>query len=159
MKYSITNQINSFEFHDAQVYYLDYKERTLSVYVKHLNLHKDVKQNPCNCDLEIDCARMVFVDFCVYTFEPGRAWKRDENGALYTEDPIVIIRGKEAEEKFVRELQNSICVLDLGKKDNERYYLDGSGVEPFFSVVFSFSRVTVEWDGYSQKAWYEVCKS
>lgn len=88
MKYSITNQINSFEFHDAQIYYLDYKERTLSVYVKHLNLHKDVKQNPCNCDLEIDCARMVFVDFCVYTFEPGRAWKRDENGALYTESAM-----------------------------------------------------------------------
>ena len=65
--------------------------------------------------MEIELARITFHGFCIKSFEPGRAWKPDENGKLYTNEPQVIFKGQTAEEKLLNELRAGVTVFEFGK--------------------------------------------
>ncbi len=168
MKYSSTDRLEDFEFHDSELSLVSWDKflteipgnednYRLIVSAKHLNVHKDAAPNNVGADMEIKEARIIFDGFRINEFEPSRIWKRDENGNSYTDDPLVIHTGDKARSMFENELRNSISVLGITNNNGE-YTLGAMGIDPYFAVRFTFSSVCIEWDDYSKKAWYELHK-
>ena len=155
MHYSSTNRLQDFEFHDAELSLTSWEDNRLIVCAKYLNIHKDAAPNNVNADMEISEAIITFSGFQIKEFEPSRTWETDENGKSYTDDPLVIHTGTKARSMFENELRNSIRVMGI-VLENGIYELGGIGIDPYFSVRFTFSDVEVEWDDYRKKAWYEL---
>lgn len=158
MKYRAVNQLDCFEFHDTVFTFVRFDNDELVVSAKHLNIHKSTEQNTSDYDLEIDCAKIVFKGLQTHSFEPSREWKIDEKGNSYTNDPLIIFKGQEAEDKLMQEIRNGIKIYYFGRDGDSQYCIEGCGIDPFFTTKFSFDSVTVEWDGYLKKAWYEFHK-
>lgn len=158
MKYISWNHLEDFEFHDAVLIFESYKDNTLIVTAKCLNMHKDTKQNINDYDAEIASAVITFEHFKVHSLEPLRAYKIDADGNLYTNDPQIIYQGKDAEEIFIKKLKSSISLngLNVQNKDNRTMIeLETNGYVSLFTAVCSCVSVTVAWDEYCGKAWYE----
>ena len=154
MRYSSTNRLQDFEFHDAELSLTSWEDNRLVVFAKYLNVHKDSAPNNTGTDMEISEARITFNGFQAKEFEPSRTWKRDENGNFYTNDPLIIHTGAVARSMFANELKNKIEVMEMSQ-DLGIYTISAVGIYPF-SVSFTFSDVKIEWDGYRQPAWYTV---
>lgn len=153
MHYS-SSRPGDFEFHDAVMTLESLAEGRLTVSVKALNLHAAAEQNDQPTDMEISHARMTFHDFRVLTFEPGRAWRRDAKGALYTDDPLIVYQGADAEEHLLEELRSGLCVYAFQADGKSRYHLEACGTEPWFAAQFTASAVFIEWDEFRRPAWY-----
>ncbi len=154
MKYTSNNIFSDFEFHDAYFQLISIQGNAFTISVQFLNIHKNTVQNPHNTDMEITLAQITFGNFQVMSFEPGRTWKRDKNGKLYTDEPQVIFEGEAAKEKTTNELHHGITIFAFGTLENGNCYFDGAGEEPWFTVQFLFDSVTIEWDSYRKPAWY-----
>ena len=161
MKYSSTDRLQDFEFHDSEFSFVSWncllEHQWLCISAKHLNVHKDAAPNHSGSDMEIREALITFYDFEMREFEPARAWQRDENGNLYTDDPLVIYTGAEAHDLFISELKKGICIAGITQADNKHELFASS--DPMFFARFTFSQVKIKWDDYSQKAWYELKKT
>jgi len=155
MNYQSTNILQDFEFHDAHFELEKLEAGALTISARYLNIHKNTEQNKHETDMEITVAYITFGNFRVVSFEPGRSWKQDANGKLYTDEPQVVFEGQTAETKLFRELEAGAEVMEFGDLDNGNYYFDGIGVEPWFHVQFLFDSVIIEWDEYRKPAWYE----
>ncbi len=155
MKYNSTNIFSDFEFHDAYFKLENIEDNVLTISAEYLNIHKNTEQNPSDIDMEIKIAQITFNNFQIISFEPGRSWKRAENGELYTDEPQVIFKGEVAKEKSLNELRFGATIFELGTLENGNHYFDGAGDEPWFQVQFLFDAVTIEWDEFRKPAWYE----
>ncbi len=155
MKYISTNIFSDFEFHDSYFRFESFKNNTLTITVKYLNVHKNIEQNPYDTDMEIEYAQIAFNNFRVMSFEPTRTWKQDIHGEYYTDEPQVIYEGEIAKEKTFAEFRFGITVMEFGTLENGNYYFDALGNVPWFQVQFLFDSATVEWDEFKKKAWYE----
>ena len=147
MKYHVENQLDLFEFHDSEFTLIKFDNNELIVSVEYLNIHKNSVPNPSNYDMEIKDAIITFKDFHV-TYCKTYSYSNKIN--IYYE--------QEATEKFKGEYSEHINIFDLGKLDDSQYYIDAGGVSIFFSIYFSYDKVTIEWDEYRKKAWYEPYK-
>ena len=154
MKYTSTDRLCDFEFHDAEITLDVHNNGWLSLWADYLNIHCDAEQNPFDTDMEIDRAYISFKNFNLLSYKPGRAWKQNENGEFYTDEAEVIYRSDDALKLFLSQLNDNVCVLDLGQYEDDVYYIDGCGSDPFFSVFFTFDSVTIEWDYCTKQAWY-----
>jgi hypothetical protein len=160
MRYRIENQLDIFEFHDAEFSLVGYDQNELVLSAKHLNIHRDVKENPHDCDMEIDAAQIVLTKFEVISCEPMRAYQKDDDGNWYTDEPQIIYTGEEARNYFLREIKKGIAIncIDICKKGN-RSQIEWSTCGPtYFFATFTFAGAVVEWDAYCKKAWYELHK-
>lgn len=147
MKYSSVNNLQDFEFHDAQMEFISYADSKLVVSVKYLNIHKATPQNDFETDMEINLAQITFEGLSVKLFQLSKDEKANISNRISTE--------KETEQKYISELKHGINIFEFGLFDSGFYYIDACGAEPWFTVQFSFKNVTVEWEEYSNKAWYE----
>ena len=157
MRYSSTNRLQDFEFHDSELSFISWEDNRLSVSAKFLNVHKEAAPNNADADMEISEARITFYGFELKEFEPSRTWKTDANGQSYTDSPLIIHTDAIARKMFEAELQNSITVIGIAC-DGGIYELGAGGIDPYFSARFVFSDVNIEWDDYRKKAWYELHK-
>lgn len=155
MKYTSSNIFSDFEFHDAYFKLESITDNAITISVQYLNIHKNTEQNPFDTDMEIEIAHITFNNYRVKSFEPGRAWKQDENGELYTDEPHVIFAGETAKEKALNELQHGATIFEFGTLENGNHYFDGASDEPWFQVQFTFDAVNIEWDSFKKPAWYE----
>ena len=160
MKYRIENQLDLFEFHDSEVSLVGFDKKDLTVSVKHLNIHKDAKENPHDCDMEISLANICFQNIHILSVEPARAYRSDADGNLYTDEPQIIFTGKDAEKKFIRELKNGFTIncIDIRQFGEHKTIEINTTALECFSAILSFSDIIVEWDEYRKKAWYELQK-
>ena len=150
------NRLGDFEFHDALLTLDRFDGEGLTVKAEHVNVHKTAGFGALSHDMELDSAKITFQGFCAATFEPGRVWKTGADGRSYTDDPLIIFDGKNAEKVILEELCGGINVYSMGKKEGGRYYIEGCGFKPFFAMEFNAGEVVLEWDGYRKKAWYEL---
>ncbi len=158
MGHFFSDQLQNFEFHDSCFSYISWNDEVLKISVKHLNAKKDTLANDFDSDMEIEEAKITFCGFSVKEFEPLRAWHRNEDGDLYTDDPHIIYTDIEARNMFEDELRNSFAVTGIFNNGNEEYELSASSGGGGFTLRFRFSSVAVEWEKYLQKAWYELHK-
>lgn len=154
MKYCSIDRFQDFEFHDSEFSFVSWEDDRLVVFAKFLNIHKDAEPNNFGVDMELDKAQITFYGFKLKEFEPSRTWKTDENGNSYTNDPLIIYTDDKARSMLENELKNAVDVMGI-TYDNGEYELGAIGIDPYFSVRFSFSSLEIQWDGYRKKAWYE----
>lgn len=158
MKYRVENQLDLFEYHDSVFSLVSFDKKELVVSVKHLNIHKDTKENPHDCDMEISSANIYFQNIQILSFEPVRAYQLDADGNWYTNEPQIIYQDDEAKENFINALKNGFSIngVDI-QRHSECTTFDFDTNSPIcFNATFSFSNVIVEWDSYRRKAWYEL---
>ncbi len=156
MKFCVKNDLSIFEFHDAEFSLIRFDGCNLVVSASMVNIHKNTPQNSSAFDMEIASAKITFENFHSATYEPGREWAEDENGNSYPIGPQVIFNGQEALARIIDELKNGIVVLHFVKGDNCSYSIGAIGIEPYFEITFHFDSVSVCWDEYRKKAWYEL---
>ncbi len=162
MKYTTKNNFQDFEFHDAEFYFEGFSGGALTVTAEHLNIHKGTKENPYDCDMEIEAAKITFADFAVQTLQPFAEYQRDENDNLYTDDPPVICEGKAAEDYFIDTLKEYIAIyafeatVSNGNATVTIHTIDMDTTgKDYFRAIFTCTDFKVEWDNYCGKAWYE----
>lgn len=157
MKYCVENNLAVFEFHDSFFSFLSFDGSNLVLSASRVNIHKDTPWNPSDCDMEIDSAQIVFKNFHAATYEPDRVWETGADGKSYLVGPRVIFSGQDAMDRILAELQNEIAVYYFSQKEGGTgYSIGGNGIEPYFEMEFDFDAVTVAWDEYKKKAWYEL---
>ena len=154
MKYISVNSLSDFEFHDAEFVFDSFVNNQLTIIAYNLNIHKSTEQNPFETDMEIERACITFEGIDIISYEPGRAWQKDESGRFYSNEPQVIFSDDEAHCRFMEQLKTGITVLDLDIKERKIYFIDAMAVDPFFTVCFTFERVVIAWDSYKKDAWY-----
>ena len=154
LKYVSINRLSDFEFHDSELTLVSFEDQCLILNATYLNVHKGIEQNPHKVDMEIALASLTFEDFVIWSYEPGRSWKRDEKGQYYTDEPQIILSGKEANDRFITQIKNGITDFDLGVKEGSIYFIDGIAEDPFFTLCFMFQNVSIEWDDFKGRAWY-----
>lgn len=151
MEYNVENQLDLFEFHDSEFALIQFDNDKLIVSVKYLNIHKISLPNPSDYDMEIKNAIITFKNFHITQYK-----------FYSSQNEITDYYEQEAIEKFIEEFDGEyvkhINIFDLGKLDNSIYYIDASGKSTFFAIQFTFDNVTIEWDEYRKKAWYELFK-
>lgn len=155
MKYLVENDLSLFEFHDSSLSLVSFDGRNLILCAGNLNIHKHTPQNPGDFDMEIDSAWITFRNFRSATYEPGQTWKVGEDGQSHPVGPRVILAGQEGLDAILEELEEEITVYHF-EKEERGYSVGCSGIEPYFTMEFDFDSVTVCWDAYKKKAWYEL---
>ncbi len=154
MKHLSIDRPQDFEFHDAEWSCICHDAQTLVMETRHLNVRQVAEQNDCDCDMEIDLARMTFRGFRVISYEPGRCWRIDPFGHKYPEGPQIILEHEEALAAFLKELENIVTIYSFTQDGEGEYTLDGMGEEPFFTLHFRCDEMMIEWDDHSCPAWY-----
>ncbi len=154
MKYTTKNNFHDFEFHDAEFCFESFTGNVLTITAEHLNIHKGTKENPYDCDMEIESAKITFADFAVDSLSPIQ-----ESG---TSEPPVIYEGKAAEDYFIENLKEYITILSLessvsgGKTTFKIHTIDMDTIgKDYFRAVCTCTDFKAEWDTYCGKAWYE----
>ncbi len=143
MKYRVVNDLTPFEFHDSVWKLETFEAGALALRVKELNLHRDVAQNPCGCDMEIEEARMTFEGVRIWTHTPSVRWKSDAAGISRPAEAIVTCTGESAAERLLHELRRRINVFSMEEK-NDRCKICACGDDPYFEAEFSAEAVRIE---------------
>lgn len=160
MKYHTKNQLNIFEFHDSILSLVSFDKNNLVLSAEGLNIHNNVPENPFDCDMEILFSNITFTNTRFYSFEYPEARITDSNGNTYIEKSRIISEEKNSENHFINELNKKISVhgITLYEKNCKNFIKIQTNGVSVFTVDFSFEAVTVEWDEYLNKAWYESLK-
>ncbi len=146
MKYTFTDRLSDFEFHDSEFTLISFENGNLAVEVIYLNVHKDAIGDEFDSDMEIKRAVMTFEDFRVIDFERWRPITQ----------PRIVYEGAEADAEFIKALKETIDVsLIKEKRENgicfieiDTYTMGG------FSANISCKSIRIEWNDFSKKAWY-----
>jgi len=151
MKYNVENQLDLFEFHDSKFTLVSFDNDELIVSVKHLNIHKNSIHNPSDYDMEIKDAIITFKGFHITYYKAHSFLNKI---STYYEQKAIEKFKKEFKEKHT----NHINIFYLGMIDDSLCHIDADGKSPFFSIEFTYDNVTIEWNEYLKKAWYELYK-
>ncbi len=155
MKYKSVNSLQDFEFHDASMEFVSFRNGQLVVAVKHLNVHKNTEQNGQDKDMEIEQAQMTFENFSVKHYENMRAQELGDDGTYHDVEPVIAYVNEAAQEKLFSLWNKDLWVLALDRYDDELYYMDvDAWLCTMFTIRFCFDSVTVTWDDFSGPAWY-----
>lgn len=156
MKYCVKDQLDLFEFHDSVFSFVSFDGKDLVVSAECLNIHEEAEENPHDCDMEIDLATISWQNVQILSLRP---WL-DENGNWYSNESQIVFTGKEAEEKLIYALKDGITLNDIDVQQfDDHAMIEIEATAPkYFLATFSYSDVTVEWDTYRKKAWYECFK-
>ena len=141
MQYKAENKLDIFEFHDAELSLGCFDKNTLVFSATHLNIHKHTKQNPGDCDLEIERAVLRFEHMESVTFENRRPI---ENGNPVGEQ--IVLEGADAVKEMLSGFVKGIIV----------FYIFEEIDFTFFTIAFTPQTTSVEWDAYIGPAWYET---
>lgn len=155
MKYTSTNKITDFNFHDAYFELVSFENKELKISAKHLNIHKTATENPESRDMEIKEAIITLINFDSPFFKEGdkTTFKPDGQREVTIVDPVT---GDDALKAFLQEIEDGLTVYYFGKDENEKYAIEGCGISPFFTAELSFSQIIISWDEFLKPAWYEL---
>ena len=157
MKYFSKNELNDFEFHDTVLSFESFSDNCLTLQATALNIHKSAEQNPHSTDMEISRARISFegVRFLSYKYRED-IWKKGNDGNdMIEQGPEIILHDQDASQRFLDQVKEWVRIYWLGLAENGVYYMDATSPEnPFFTVLFTFNQIVIEWDDYKKEAWY-----
>ena len=154
MKYCVENNVDVFAFHDSEFSFDSFDGTNLLVTALMVNTKKNTPWNPSDYDMEIDTAQITFHNFSLAAYDAGNAWETGEDGKLYPSGAHVVYTGQDGMNRILEELKHGITVLHF-KKIDQVYSLGGIGMDPYFEIEFDFDSITICWNAYKKKAWYE----
>lgn len=150
MKYHSINQLENFQFQNSQFSLISYHNSNLAVTAKHLNIRKGTELNLSEYDMEIKLAKITFNKFDIFSMQKFYANNTTNS---------IILTGKEAENAFIKELQQGITIHCFWKDNDSFHSLNACGTNYNFTITFTSRRITIAWDNYLSKAQYEIFKS
>ncbi len=156
MNYQLSDCFSDLEFHDAFIKIKAFANRTLTLSVKYLNIHKDTLPYRSVLDKELDIAKITLQDLVVHAFSRSAYTVEDGNGNLLEGEDEKVYPAEEAEHAFLSELKGGTHISDF-YRDGDEYVLDMHGFH-LFSARLSFSFFLLEWDDIVGNAWYETAK-
>ena len=154
MRYRSINSLRDFEFHDAVWTLVSHSDGSLAGDVKYLNIHQDAGQNPYDCDMEIENARITLTGFRAIVHKQVFPESMDRSGVRYPADPPIIIEGQQAFEALLNEMKDEMTFYSLHETRDGKWLIEGCGESLFFEAQIAFESVSIEWDAYCSPAWY-----
>ena len=153
MKYQLTELVDAFDAHDAELSLLSWQEDTLICSAKHLNIHKAYAPDAPDTDMTISEAQVTFRGFRVQdlTYTGGRLF--DASGNLVREEPAVSLAGKEARARLGELFSLPLTVMYLEQAQGV-YLMDVLASSALYTIRFTCTDLVVSWDEYAGKAWY-----
>lgn len=161
MKFIAIDEINHFEFHDAQLQKIDFHDGNMTWQLSSVNATTQNSQNNSDKDLCIDQADIVFenINIVEIVFSAYKVYNSKN----------VIIESVEARKASPNEysdiltgsLGNYCYILSMKElpenedKSHTVCFTISGGIGDYF-LTLSFSKSIVQWDEYSGEAWYEA---
>ena len=157
--YSVTNNLDIFNFHDAELKLLRFEKNSneLIVSVKQLIIHKNTDQNTNNYDMVIKDAVATFTNIHNLSIIAGGLYIEDEKGELVPKEEPITMTDTEALNYLITALSKSnyFLVYELSKTGDGRYCMPVSCMPKSFNLYFSFDNINITWSEYENIAWYE----
>lgn len=158
MRYRSVNAVEEFDFHDSRAEGGELRDGTLLLPLRSLNIHKHLPQNPSEYDMEIELAILRAEGFALLEYSPCPECVRDEQGNFVPIEPRRVYRGEDGLARFARDLGEGFYVFGwlVERKEGAAVHTITCNGQGFVSdVSFTAEKITVEWDSYTDKAWYE----
>ena len=160
MLYCAINELDHFQFHDAEVKEIALTNMGMVWSVAAINATTDNTQNGNPKDMCVKKATMTFDNISIKSIVFSAYTVHDSKGNLI-EDAKAITAKTEEYSDILSKSTDSYCFIygmdDLTHNPDGTYEacfnIDGGSGS--YYLTFSFSSSTVEWDEYSSEAWYE----
>lgn len=154
MKYRSVNHLEHFYFHDAELQNGQIAGDTLTASLRYLNIHAGAPQNDGEFDMEIELAQITFEGMRELSAGNLPSQLISPDGAV-TNIESVIYSGDEARELLTELFEYDLIIFSLEQSAPGICTMDTCNGD---IIRFAFDQVTIEWDGYSGRAWYESDK-
>ena len=160
MKYKSVNELDNFQFHDAQIKNILLTDTEMMWDVSAINATTQNTQNDHPKDMCIENATMKFENVCIKNLVFGAYTVHDSDNNLIESVDATTAMPEEYTE-ILTESTNSYCFIygmdELQQNPDNTYSvcfnIDGGAGN--YYLTFSFSLSTIEWDKFSGEAWYE----
>jgi hypothetical protein len=160
MLYCAINELDHFQYHDAEVKEIALTNMGMVWSVAAINATTENTQNMNPKDVCVEKATVTFDNISIKSIVFSAYTVHDSKGNLI-EDVKAITAKPEEYSEILRKSTDSYCFIygmeDLTQNPDDTYEacfnIDGGSGSYYFT--FSFSSSTVEWDEYSGEAWYE----
>lgn len=160
MKYKSINELDCFQFHDAEIKKIQLVDNKMTWIASCINAMITNTQNSNAKDMCVENAIMVFENVAIEKLEFGAYTVHDSNHNLIKSVEATSAEPEEYAD-ILSESTDSYCFIygmdELTKIDGEKYCacfnIDGGAGN--YYLTFTFSVSIVEWDNYSGEAWYE----
>lgn len=163
MKYIAINELNHFEFHDAELQKIDCNDENMRWQLSSVNATMQNSQNNLGKDMCIKEAEILFENIQIEEIVFAAYKVYDSNYVL-----IKSVGAKTANldeyNDILKNTLSSYCYIysfeELNKVDGKTHIVcinidGGAGI---YYLTISFTKSIVQWNEYSGKAWYEYEK-
>lgn len=160
MKYRAINELDCFQFHDAEIKEIRLVDNKMTWIVSAINAMTTNTQNRNEKDMCVENAIMIFENISIEKLEFGAYKVYDSNRSLIRSAEATAAEPAEYADILAKST-DSYCFIygmdELTKIGDEKYRtcfnIDGGAGN--YYLTFTFSTSTVEWDNYGGEAWYE----
>ncbi len=160
MKYRALNELDCFQFHDAEIKEIQLINSKMTWIVSAINAMTTNTQNSNEKDMCIENAVIIFENVSIEKLEFGAYTVHDSNNNLI-ESVEATVANPEEYMTILTESTDNYCYIygmdELIKIEDKKYRtcfnIDGGAGN--YYLTFTFSSSKVEWDNYSGEAWYE----
>lgn len=160
MKYTAINELNFFDFHDAELQKIDINGDSLIWRLCSLNATTQNSQNSFNEDMCIKEAEVIFEHFNIeeIVFPAYEVYDSDNN---LIESVESITANPNEYDDILKKTLDSYCYIysmeELSKLGNDKnkvcFNIDGGAGD--YYITLSYSKSIIHWNEYEGKAWYE----
>jgi len=158
LKYTATNELSHFQYHDAKIEEINIDEKQMTFVVSALNATTENSQNNFQEDMCIKKAIMIFEDVSIrgITFYGHDVW--DTNNVKIDSVPSVNAKPEDFF-KILLNPENIPCYIMWMEKLSvidckQRIAFDILSNAELYALEISFSKAIVSWDEFCGKAWY-----
>ena len=160
MLYCATNELDHFQFHDAEIEKIVFTDKEMTWSVSAINATTSNTQNKGSKDMCVPLATMTFENPFMESIVFSAYTMHDSNNNLIKDVKAVSAKPEEYG-AILSKSTDSYCYVfgmnELLKVGDERYRVcfDIDGGAGNFYFTFTFSKSIIQWDAYSGEAWYE----
>ncbi len=160
MPYISIDELEHFEFHDAEVVSIELKDQCMKWMTRNINATKENTQNSFQIDMCVPEAEIIFETVEIKSIIFGEFKVFNANHELIRhEKPREACPGEFA--SILSESLSTYCwIFEMEKEpaDGKHKYaaaftIDGGA--GCFDIQLAFDRVVISWNEFSGKAWYE----
>ena len=159
MKYTSINELSCFEFHDANIEEIEFRDRNMVWRLSAVNATKENSQNSFDIDMCIDDAEIIFEDYEIVEIIFSAYEIFDSNQVLIESAEARTAMPDEYVHILSETLGNYCYILGMKQIPNkdlrQKVCFDIDGGAGNYDLILSFSKSIVQWDEYNGKAWYE----
>jgi len=159
MKFTAINELTCFEFHDANIEMIDFRDKNMIWKLSAVNATKENSQNHFATDMCIDDAEITFEDYEIVDIIFGAYKIYDSNQVLIESAEARTAQPDEYCDILNKTLSDYCYILSMEETPREdvkqQVCFDIDGGAGNYTLVISFSKSIVQWDEFNGKAWYE----